>query len=314
MLWTDPLGAKGPLWGMTQTGGACRGRWACRAQGARMTGHRAGSWNRVGRQPGLVFGTVVLAVAVLGALLAPWLAPYPPNEISLGEQLQGPSLAHPLGTDFFGRDLLSRLLFGARATLGVAALAVSIAVIAGMAVGLAAGWSRGWLGQGWVALIDLLLAFPALLLALLVVALLGAGLSTLAIAVGIAGIPAYARVVRSIGLSTRSASYVDAARAMGASTVHILRRHLWPNAIAPAIALATVDVGRVILYVAALGFLGLGAAPPQAEWGLMLYEGRQYLATAPWASMAPGLAIALTVVAVTLLGDAITDALENRPP
>jgi peptide/nickel transport system permease protein len=133
------------------------------------------------------------------------------------------------------------------------------------------------------------------------------------VAVGIAGIPAYARVVRSIGLSVRSAVYVDAARAMGASTLHILRRHLWPNAIEPAIALATVDVGRVILYVAALGFLGLGAAPPQAEWGLMLYEGRQYLAGAPWASMAPGLAIALTVVAVTLLGDAISDALGHRP-
>ncbi len=271
-----------------------------------------GFWNRSRRQPGTLLGAALVMVALLCALLAPWLAPHPPNEISLEEQLQRPSLAHPLGTDFFGRDLLSRLLFGARATLGVAGLAVGIAVTAGMAVGLAAGWSRGWLGQGWVALIDLLLAFPALLLALLVVALLGAGLSTIAIAVGIAGIPTYARVVRSIGLNTRSASYVEAARAMGATTGHILRRHLWPNAIAPAIALATVDVGRVILYVAALGFLGLGAAPPQAEWGLMLYEGRQYLATAPWASMVPGLAIALTVVAVTLLGDAVTDFLGNR--
>jgi peptide/nickel transport system permease protein len=261
----------------------------------------------------MVFGAAVLAIAVLCALLAPWLAPYPPNEISLDEQLQSPSPAHPLGTDFYGRDLLSRLLFGARATLGVAALAVGIAVAAGMVVGLAAGWSRGWLGQGWVALIDLLLAFPALLLALLVVALLGAGLPTLAVAVGIAGVPSYARVVRSIGLSVRSAVYVDAARVMGASSVHILRRHLWPNAIEPAIALATVDVGRVILYVAALGFLGLGAAPPQAEWGLMLYEGRQYLAGAPWASMAPGLAIALTVVAVTLLGDGVSDLFSNRP-
>jgi ABC-type dipeptide/oligopeptide/nickel transport system permease subunit len=113
-------------------------------------------------------------------------------------------------------------------------------------------------------------------------------------------------------LSTRSAQYVDAARAMGAGTVHILRRHLWPNAIEPAIALATADIGRVILYVAALGFLGMGAAPPQAEWGLMLWEGRQYLATAPWTSMAPGLAIAVTVVAVTLLGDAVTEALGDR--
>jgi peptide/nickel transport system permease protein len=283
------------------------------ARGVGMTGDRASRWGKLRKQPALVFGAAVLAVALLCALLAPWLAPYPPNEISLGEQLQAPSRAHLLGTDFYGRDLLSRLLYGARVTLSIAALAVGIALVAGIAVGLVAGWSRGWLGQGWVALIDLLLAFPALLLALLVVALLGAGLSALAIAVGIAGIPAYARVVRSIGLSVRSASYVDAARAMGASTGHILLRHLWPNAIEPAIALATADVGRVILYVAALGFLGLGAAPPQAEWGLMLYEGRQYLATAPWASMVPGLALALTVVAVTLLGDAVTDALGNRP-
>jgi ABC-type dipeptide/oligopeptide/nickel transport system permease subunit len=277
-----------------------------------MTDGKANPWGGVRRQPGTVFGAAVLLIAVLAALLAPWLAPYPPNEISLGEQLQRPSPDHPLGTDFYGRDLLSRLLYGARATLGVAALAVGIAVAAGMAVGLAAGWSRGWLGQGWVAFIDLLLAFPALLLALLVVALLGAGLPTLAIAVGIAGIPSYARVVRSIGLSVRSALYVDAARAMGAGAGHILRRHLWPNVVEPAIALATADVGRVILYVAALGFLGLGAAPPQAEWGLMLYEGRQYLAGAPWASMVPGLAIALTVVAVTLLGDAVTDTLGSR--
>jgi ABC-type dipeptide/oligopeptide/nickel transport system permease subunit len=278
------------------------------------TGGAASSGRSARRQPGALFGGAVVTVVVLCALLAPWLAPYPPNEISLGEQLQPPSPAHPLGTDFYGRDLLSRLLYGARATLGVAALAVGIAVVVGMAVGLAAGWSRGWLAQGWVALIDLALAFPALLLALLVVALLGAGLSTLAIAVGIAGIPTYARVVRSIGLSTRSAVYVEAARSMGAGAGHILRRHLWPNAIEPAIAMATADLGRVILYVAALGFLGLGAAPPQAEWGLMLYEGRQYLATAPWASMVPGLAIALTIVAVTLLGDAISGARRDRHP
>jgi peptide/nickel transport system permease protein len=273
---------------------------------------RSEVWGRARRQPGMVFGVLIITAVVIGAILAPWLAPYPPNEISLGEQLLPPSPHHPLGTDFYGRDLLSRLLYGARATLGVAALAVGIGVLLGMAIGLAAGWSRGWLGQGWVALIDLLLAFPALLLALLVVALLGTGLSTLAIAVGIAGIPAYARVVRSIGLTTRSATYVDAARSMGAGTAHILRRHLWPNALAPAIALATLDVGRVILFVAALGFLGLGASPPQAEWGLMLFEGRQYLASAPWASMVPGLAIALTVVAVTLLGDALAGELGNR--
>jgi peptide/nickel transport system permease protein len=227
----------------------------------------------------------------------------------LQAQLQPPSALHPAGTDFYGRDLVSRLLSGGRTTLAVAAIAVGLATVIGTATGLVAGYSRGWLGYLLVALIDLLLAFPALLLALLVVALLGPGVGALALAVGTAGIPHYARLVRGVTQSARSALYVEAAVALGAGSGHILSRHLLPGVIGPVLAMATLDVGWATLHVAALGFLGLGAAPPQAEWGLMLYEGRQFLSTAPWASVAPGLAITLTVLGVTLLGDALNDAL-----
>jgi ABC-type dipeptide/oligopeptide/nickel transport system permease subunit len=252
-------------------------------------------------------GGGLLALVLLAALLAPWLAPYAPDAIDLPAQLSAPSAAHPLGADFYGRDLLSRILYGARVTLTVAAAAVSIAVILGAALGLMAGYSRGWLGQLCVGLIDLLLAFPALLLALVVVAVLGPGLPALAIAVGVAGIPAYARLVRSVVLTLRAAPYVEAAWAIGGTRGHIMRRHFVPGVVAPVASLATLDLGRAIISVAALGFLGLGVAPPQAEWGLMLFEGRGYLASAPWASVFPGFAITLVVLGVTVLGDALTE-------
>jgi len=264
---------------------------------------------RLMRQPAAWLGAMLVSTALLAALAAPWLAAFPPAQIDLNAQLDPPSLAHPAGTDFYGRDLASRLLFGGRVTLGIASAAVGLAMILGTLIGLIAGFSQGWAGQGWVALIDLMLAFPTLLLALLVVALLGAGLRSLVLAVAVAGIPNYARLVRGVTLANRSAAYVEAARAIGAGSGRILWRHLLPGVIAPVLALATLDVGWAILHVSALGFLGLGAAPPQAEWGLMLYEGREYLGSAPWASGLPGLAISSTVLGVTLLGDALGDAL-----
>ncbi len=258
------------------------------------------------RKPAAWVGASLLLAALIAALGAPFLASYPPNEINLAIQLQPPNRLHLLGTDFYGRDIASRLLYGARATLGVAALAIGLSVIAGTGIGLMAGYSRGWLGQAWVALIDLLLAFPALLLALLVVGLLGAGLTTLALAVGIAGIPGYARVVRSLVLTLRSAPYVEAARAVGAGPARILRYHLLPGVVSSVLVLTALDIGRAVLFVAALGFLGLGSAPPQPEWGLMLYEGREFLTSAPWASAGPGLAITLTALGATLLSDAFS--------
>ncbi|OQA44861.1 MAG: Glutathione transport system permease protein GsiD [Chloroflexi bacterium ADurb.Bin325] len=261
---------------------------------------------RARQQPLAALAAGVLLAILLAALLAPWLAPAPPDAIDLAAQLAPPSPAHPLGGDFYGRDLLSRILYGGRVTLLVATAAVTLAMVVGALVGLLAGYAQGWLGQVWVGLIDLLLAFPALLLALLVVALMGPGLTALAVAVGVASIPGYARLVRSLVLTLRSAPFVEAAVALGGAAPHILARHLLPAVVSPLLALATLDFGRAIISAAALGFLGLGAAPPTAEWGLMLYEGRGYLATAPWASAFPGLAITLTVLAVTILGDALT--------
>ncbi len=261
---------------------------------------------RLIRQPAGWVGLVLMGCAILSAVLAPWLAPYPPAEIHLDAQLAPPTADHPLGADFFGRDIASRLLYGGRATLAVAGAAVALGATVGTAIGLVAAISGRWLGQLWVGLIDLLLAFPALLLALVVVALLGPGPRAQAVAVGVAGIPLYARLTRSVALTLRQTLFVDAARALGAGPWHVLRHHLLPGVVAPLLALITVNAGTAILSVAALGFLGLGIAPPQAEWGLMLFEGRQYLAVAPWASLAPGLAITLTVLGVTLLGDTLT--------
>lgn len=242
---------------------------------------------------------------LIGVLAGPLFAPFPPDATDLTAQLQPPSAVHPLGADFYGRDALSRLLYGGRATLAVAGAAVTLAAVVGSAAGLLGGFARGWAGQLWVGLFDLMLAFPPLLLALLVVAVLGPGLPALAAAVGIAGIPAYGRLVRGLTLGLRNAPFVEAAHSLGAGTFGILGRHLVPNVLRPILALATLDFGRALLSVAALGYLGLGAAPPLSEWGLMLYEGRGYLAVAPWTSVAPGLAITLTVLLVTLLGDAL---------
>jgi peptide/nickel transport system permease protein len=256
---------------------------------------------------GAAIGAVLAVLAVLAVILAPLLTPHAPDVIDLQVQLSPPSPMHPLGTDFYGRDVAARLLYGGRATLAASAGAVAIAVLAGVVLGLAAGVSQGWRGQLWAGLFDVLLAFPALLLALLVVAVLGAGLPALAVAVGVASIPAYARLVRTLTLELRATPYVDAARALGGAQLHVLVRHILPGVRRAVVALATLDLGRTIVSVAALGFLGLGAPPPQAEWGVMLYEGRNYLASAPWASAAPGLAITLTVLGVTLLGDALSD-------
>lgn len=251
----------------------------------------------------LACGFVLSAVLIL----APLCATHPPYLTNLSEQLRPPSSVHPLGTDFYGRDILSRLLYGGRATLAVAAAAVAFAVLVGGISGLLAGSLQGWAAQVWVGAFDLMLAFPVLLLALLVVAVIGPGLPALAVAVGVASVPGYGRLVRALTLSLQGSPFVDAARAVGARPLRILIRHIIPNLIRPVLALATLDLGRAIISVAALGYLGLGAAPPQAEWGLMLYEGRGYIADAPWASFVPGLAITVTVLVVTFLGDALSE-------
>lgn len=253
----------------------------------------------------------VLALGVL-AVVAPWVAPYDPLAMNLPNQLQPPSANHWLGTDLLGRDILSRLLYGGRATLVTALVAVGISATLGVALGLVAGFYGGLVDSCLMRLVDMLLAFPRILLALTVVALLGVGLGNVMVAVGIAGISGYARIVRGVVLSAREQTYVEAARLVGCRNRRILLRHILPNVMAPIIVLATLDIAHALLSASSLSFLGLGPQPPTPEWGLMLNEGRAYLRVAPWVTTVPGVTIMLAVLGVNVFGDGLRDALDPR--
>lgn len=254
----------------------------------------------------------VLALLAASALLAGLIAPYDPLAIDLANQLQSPSAGHLFGTDLAGRDILSRLLYGGQTTLVIALLSVTMSLLIGTLLGLVAGFYGGLVDGAIMRFVDMLLAFPRILLALTVVAVLGPGLLNVMVAVGVAGITGYARIVRGSVLSAKERTYVDAARVVGCPNRRILRAHLLPNVIAPVIVLATLDVGHAILSASSLSFLGLGVQPPTPEWGLMLKEGRDYLYSAPWVTTVPGLAIMLTVLCVNMLGDGLRDALDPR--
>jgi ABC-type dipeptide/oligopeptide/nickel transport system permease subunit len=254
--------------------------------------------------------TLLLAVGLL-ALLAPWLAPADPMAL-VAPPLTPPSAAHWLGVDHLGRDMLSRLLFGARWTLGAALLAAIIATLPGILLGLLAGYFEGPLDIAISRALDVVLAFPRLLLALGIVALSGRGLFNVALATGLAGIPLVARVVRGEALVIRRQTYIEAARALGAGDPSIIRRHVWPNVAGTALVVVTLQVGWAILDVSALSFLGLGPPLGTPEWGTMLNEARIVLRDAPWEALVPGLALALTVLTVNLLGDALRDALVSH--
>jgi peptide/nickel transport system permease protein len=228
------------------------------------------------------------------------------------QQFLPPNQNHPAGTDLFGRDVAARLLYGGRLSLGIGALAVLIATVPGAFLGLLAGYYGRWFDGlvGWS--VNVMLAFPSILLAMTIIAVLGPGAANLVIAIGIAGIPSYVRLVRGQVLSAKRQAYVRAAITVGCSNTRILLRHILPNVLGTIIVLATVNVGWAILTASALSFLGLGVQPPTPEWGMMLNEGRAYLRDAPWVTAVPGLTIALTVLAVNLLGDALRDAWDPR--
>jgi peptide/nickel transport system permease protein len=230
----------------------------------------------------------------------------------LESQFMPPSRAHPFGTDDFGRDILSRIIYGARISLRVGIVAVGLSVVAGSLIGLLAGYYGGWvdLVSNWI--VDVMLAFPGLLLALAMIAILGPSLTNVMIAVGIGSIPAYARLMRGQIMSLNRKEYVESARAIGASNGRILFRHLLPNALSPLIVLASLGVADAILAAAALSFIGLGAQPPTPEWGVMLNAGRTFLRDEWWIATFPGLAIAITVLGFNLLGDGLRDALDPR--
>ena len=273
---------------------------------------RAGVARRLARQRGAMVGAVILAVLALMAVGAPRLASRDPIRTAPREALQPPGARYLLGTDQFGRDVASRVLHGARLSLTVGLIAVGIAVGLGVPIGLVSGFYGGRLDAFAMRVMDVLLAFPGILLALAIVGVLSPGLGNVMIAVGLAAVPTYARLTRASVLSARELLYVEAARAMGGRDRFILTRYILPNVVAPLIVTSTLGLGTAILSAAALSFLGLGSPPPTPEWGRMLSEGRDYLREAWWISTFPGLAIMLTVLAMNLLGDGLRDVLDPR--
>jgi ABC-type dipeptide/oligopeptide/nickel transport system permease subunit len=264
------------------------------------------------RQPVALAALAWLALAALSAGLAPLLAPGGPLAADTTRSLLPPGSGNPLGTDLLGRDVLTRLLWGGRWTLGMGLLGLAVAVGLGLPAGLAAGFFGGRAESVIMRLADALLAFPGLLLAMAVVAVVGPGLGAVSVAVGLAAAPAYARVARSAAIEVRTQPYVEAARALGGNAWRTIARHILPNTAAPLVAFAATQLGWILLNGAALNFLGLGAPLGTSEWGAMLNEGRGYLRDAPWASTFPGLALTLTVLAANLLGDSLQKTLQPQ--
>jgi ABC-type dipeptide/oligopeptide/nickel transport system permease subunit len=266
---------------------------------------------RLARDRWARLGLVVVALLVAVALFAPWLAPADPRTGELVRSLRAPSPAFPLGTDEQGRDVLSRVLYGARLSLTVGLVSQSIALVLGMTLGLVAGYYGRW----WDGLImraaDVTLAFPSLLLLIAIAAALKPSLPLVFVVIGVVGWAGIARLVRAQVLVVRGLEYVQAARAAGASDSRIIARHLLPNVAGPVIVAATLGIGGAIMAEAALSFIGLGAQPPTPSWGAMVAEGRDLLRVAPWVSLVPGLAIGITVLGLNLLGDGLRDALAS---
>jgi len=257
-------------------------------------------------------GLLVLAVLAAVAVVGPWLAPYDPNAVDVPGRLAGPSWAHPFGTDNLGRDVLSRVLVGARVSLQVGFVAVGISLTAGLLIGLVAGFYSGAADALLMRTMDVLFAFPAILLAIAVLAILGPGITNAMIAIGIVYTPIFARIVRAATLVVSAQLYVRAARAVGAGDLRILLRHVLPNIAAPVIVQTSLSLAFAILAEAALSFLGLGVQRPDPAWGRMLAEGRDFVSQAPWMGIFPGLAIFATVLAFNVVGDGLRDALDPR--
>ena len=255
-------------------------------------------------------GMAIIALIVVTAFIGPGLAPYDPIIPAPLDRLKGPTTAHLFGTDSLGRDIFSRVIYGSRISLLIGLISVTISLAPGTLLGLLAGYFGGRLDSLIMRLMDVLLAFPAILLAIFITAILGPSLPNTMIAVGIVYIPHYARIVRSSVLSLKEQLFVQAIAHLGGSHTRILWRHILPNALPPIIVYATLGMGTAVLQAAALGFLGLGAQPPQPEWGAMLSEGRQYIQLAPHVAAFPGAAILLLVLGFNLFGDGLRDMLD----
>jgi peptide/nickel transport system permease protein len=269
-------------------------------------------WRRAWQHRTFVVGLAITAAIVLVAALSLAYTPWDPLQMDIAARLEPPSPGHPLGTDQFGRDLLSRIMRGAVASLVVGAVAVTIGMGVGVVIGTLGGYVGGWLDEGLMRLMDALYGFPAVLSALLVAAVFGPGVGISMIAVGAASVPIFARLTRGSVLTLREREFVAAARALGARDLDIVSRHILPNTLSPLIVQATISFPIAILAEAALSYLGLGSQPPYPSWGLMLKDAQSFLALSPWYAFFPGTAIALAVLGFNLLGDGLRDVLDPR--
>ncbi len=269
-------------------------------------------WRSLRRHRLAVAGLVVLGLLIFSAIFAGVVAPFSPYLIKMPERLRAPSWQHPLGTDDFGRDVLSRIIHGSRISLQVGAIAVGIAVAVGVTLGVGAGYLGGRLDSVIMRIMDIVLAFPAILLAIGIMAILGPSTTNVMIAIGIVYVPIFARVVRGSVLQVNAQEYVEAARAMGAADLRIVRRHILPGTIDTVIVQVSLSLAFAILAEAALSFLGLGTQPPTPSWGSMLSSGREWIERAPWLTIFPGMAIFVTVLALNVIGDGVRDALDPR--
>ncbi|MCR4427498.1 MAG: ABC transporter permease [Firmicutes bacterium] len=269
-------------------------------------------WKRLKRDRNAILGLAILIVMGLVALFAPIISPHDPTDQSLEHQREKPTREHPFGRDIFGRDILSRIIHGSRLTLLAGGFSVALSTVVGTFLGIVSGYYGGWVDSVVMRFIDILLSFPYFLLAILMAAILGPGLWKACVAVAVASMPRTARVVRGSVLAIRDVEYIEAARAMGATDSWIVVRHVLPNVAAPIIVLATLELAGAILHTSGLSFLGLGAQPPSAEWGLMLNEAKGYLTTEPHMSFFPGLFTAILVLGFNLFGDGLRDILDPR--
>ncbi|MDO4519356.1 MAG: ABC transporter permease [Eubacteriales bacterium] len=269
-------------------------------------------WGRLRKSKLAVVGLIIIVAMILIAIFADFIAPYKFDEQNLIDCFQGPSAAHWFGTDEFGRDIFSRVVYGTRISLLIGFVAVAIAMVIGVLLGAFSGYYGNRVDNIIMRLMDILLSIPQIILAIAIVAVLGNGLFNLMLAVGISSIPHYARIVRASVLSVKDQEFIEAAKAAGSSNFRIIFKHIIPNCLAPIIVQATLGVAMAILTAAGLSFVGLGISPPTPEWGSMLSSGRQYIRDYSYMTMFPGLAIMVTIFALNVLGDGLRDALDPK--
>lgn len=277
-----------------------------------MTARSLPAWVRALRRPSGALAVTWLLAVIAAAVFAPLLTPYAYDIQALKDAYQPASAQHWLGTDEFGRDLLTRLIYGARTSLSVSSIAIGLSVLCGMTLGAAAAWFGGWFDRIVMVVVDLTWSFPEILIALILVAIIGPGTTGTMVAIGVAYLAQFTRLTRAQIMTLRSETFIEAARSLGAGNTHILFRHLLPNALAPVLVSAMLATGDAIILEATLGFFGLGAQPPVPSWGGMMSAGSALVFKAPWIIIYPGLAVAITVVAINLFGDALISALDIR--